>query len=307
MEGETQSKSSAGKKIILIFVLVLSLAFVYIFGQELFKTGGFVFSLSQPVVINYIKPANCQENLCNTDAMRTWASDAGVSLNILQSDTSTLPSAHIAIDGKAVFINTGTRYSFLSDLCLLGNHAGSCRALEKMITKTDTVTLTPFTSLFSINDVRVKLIAIQLKQEFGDKINVVPRYIVLSNITDPTVFQGSEEVVEVARQLCVLNEQSSAWPAYVGCIDNSLLTSVWTSNVWSACAETAKVDVEKLNACVSSRGANMVANEYVAARQIGITRTPTVFINNDAYTSSFDLQSMRKAVCLYLKTTPANC
>ncbi len=196
----TQQKGSLKKSFIVTAVAVLLLGAAAFYIQSGY-TGFAAFSGKEKV--NYIKPAVCPEQVCNIDSLRTWASDIGVDLGVYTSDAVASPSAVVFKDSNVIVINTVSKRGFSNDLCVLLNLSSACRVFESGIQKTDTITLNVFTSLFSVSDVRMKLIAINLKQVLGDKVNVIPRFIILSDLSNPdsiNLAEGQEVAEDVFEQ-----------------------------------------------------------------------------------------------------------
>lgn len=256
--------------------------------------------------IFYIQPINCPEQICNLDSLRTWVKDVGVDLGVYTSTSVATPSAIVFRDSNVFAVNTGTKRAFSNDLCVLLNLSNACKIFESGLQKADAVTLNFFTSLFSITDVRLKVIAINLKQVFNDSVNVIPRFIIVSNLDDPSAVNAAE-VQEIGRQLCMLQLQPNNWVQYVACLDNALLSNQWNQETWQACAQTASVDVNALDACIQEKGEQLLRNEQNTVRQLRLTSTPVLFINNDVYTSQFTFDAVKKTICLYFNKKPDVC
>ena len=262
--------------------------------------------LSGKETIVYIKPTNCPDQVCNLDSLRTWVKDVDTDLKIYNSNSVATPSAVIFKGNEVVAVGTASKRAFMDDLCVVVNVSSACKIFESGIQKTDSVTLNVFTSLLSINDVRLKLIAINLKQALKNKLNIAPRFIIVSNLDDTTTVNQAE-VQEVARQLCMLQLQPNNWVQYATCIDNALLTNQWNQNTWQACAQAANIDVNSLNSCVQNNGLQLLKNEQNTVRQLGLTTTPVLFINNDVYASQFTFDAVKRTVCMYFNKKVEGC
>jgi hypothetical protein len=203
-------------------------------------------------------------------------------------------------------INTASKRAFSNDLCATVDAAGACRVFENSIQKSDVVTLNFFTSLFSENDVRLKIIAINLKQVLNESVHVIPRFIIITDLDGP----GSEnvaEVHEVMRQLCLLQTEPNSWVPYATCIDSALLTNQWTANTWEACAQTAVIDIDSMNGCVQGRGLQLAKSEQNTVKQLKLQSTPILFINSDVYTSRHTFDAVKKTACMYFNKKPEGC
>ncbi len=300
--GKEQELKSLKKSFLITIALVVILAVI----------GAYVYFTSSPsagesVKINFIQPLNCPEDVCNTDRIRTWVTDIGIDLGIYNSISVSSPSAFVLRDNTAYFINTASKKAFASDLCVLVNHSNACKIFADSIQKTDAVTLNVFTSLFSVGDVQLKVMAINLKQLLGDVLNVIPRFIIFTDLSNPNMQMETAELKEVERQLCIIDGQQNKWVAYASCIDTYLLNNLWTNTTWQLCAQNVGVDENAMDSCVSERGLALAQREFGAVKQLGLTKTPVLFINNDAYTSQFTFDAIKKTVCLYYKEKPAGC
>ena len=267
-------------------------------------TGFAIFQSKEKIF--YIQPVNCPEQICNLDSLRTWVKDVDVDLGVYTSTSVATPSAIVFKDSNVFGINTGSKRAFSDDLCVLMNLTNACKVFESGIQKADAVSLNFFTSLFSINDVRLKLIAINLKQALGESVNIIPRFIIVSNLDDASAV-NTAEIQEVGRQLCMLQLQPNNWVQYVACVDNALLSNQWNQETWQACAQTANMDANAVNGCMQEKGEQLLRNEQNTVRQLRLTSTPVLFINNDVYTSQFTFDAVKKTVCLYLRNKTEGC
>lgn len=300
---EAEEKKSLKKSFLMTAFVILVLLAIGLYFQ--FNFTGFAIFPGQEKIF-YIRPASCPNEVCNTDSLRTWASDAGINLGIYDSNSVAVPIAMVFKNGDAFVINTASKRAFSNDLCAIVNATGACRVFENGIQKSDAVTLNFFTSLFSENDVRLKIIAINLKQVLNESVNVIPRFIIITDLNEP----GSEnvaEVHEVMRQLCLLQTQPNSWVPYATCIDNALLTNQWTANTWEACAQAAVIDVDSMYSCVQDRGLQLAKNEQSTVRQLKLQSTPILFINSDVYTSRHTFDAVKKTACLYFNKNPEGC
>ena len=298
-----EEKKSLKKSFAMAAAVILALLAIGLYFQSNFT--GFIIFPGQEKIF-YIRPANCPDEICNTDSLRTWASDAGINLGIYDSNSVAVPIAMVFKDGDAFVINTASKRAFSNDLCAIVNVTGACRVFEDNIQKSDVVTLNFFTSLFSENDVRLKIIAINLKQVLNESVNVIPRFIIITDLDGP----GSEnaaEVHEVMRQLCLLQTQPNSWVPYATCIDSALLTNQWTANTWEACAQTAVIDMDSMNGCVQGRGLQLAKSEQNTVKQLKLQSTPILFINSDVYTSRHTFDAVKKTACMYFNKKLGAC
>lgn len=298
-----EEKKSLKKSFAIAAVIILALLAIGLYFQFNF-TGFTIFPVQEKIF--YIKPANCPNEVCNTDSLRTWASDAGVGLNIYDSNSVAIPIAMVFKNNDAFVISTANKRVFSNDLCAIINVSSACRVFENGIQKSDVATLNFFTSLFSVNDVRLKIIAINLKQILNESINVIPRFIIITDLDKPGSANVAE-VHEVMRQLCLLQTEANSWVPYATCIDNALLTNQWTADTWESCAQTAAIDADALNNCVQDRGLQLAKNEQNTVRQLNLQSTPILFINSDVYTSRHTFDAVKKTACLYFNKKPEAC
>jgi len=302
-EPRLEEKKSLKKSFAIAIVVILALLAIGLYFQ--FNPTGFSIFPSQEKIF-YVKPPNCPNEVCNTDSLRTWAGDAGVGLDIYDSNSVAVPLALVFKGSNAFIISTASKRAFSNDLCAIVDVSGACRIFENNIQKSDVVTLNFFTSLFSENDARLKILAINLKNALNQSVNVIPRFITITDLDKP----GSEnvaEVHEVMRQLCLLQTQPNSWVPYATCVDNALLTNQWTANIWESCAQTVAIDVDAMNSCVRDRGLQLAKSEQNTVRQLDLQSTPILFINNDVYTSRHTFDAVKKTVCLYFNEKPEAC
>jgi len=303
MENLPEKTSFLKKPFVIAIISIIVLLAIGMYFQSTY-TGFSIFPTKTKVI--YIKPANCPEEICNTDSLRTWVRDVDVGLEIYSSNSILVSSAIVFKENNAIVINTANKRAFSNDLCVLLNLNNACKIFESSIQRTDVVTLNFFTSLFSANDIKLKQIAINMRQILNESVSVIPRFIIVSNLDDEAAVNIAE-VQEVARQLCMLQTQPNNWVQYVTCVDNALLSNQWNQETWQACAQAANVDVNAVNSCMQERDEQLLRNEQNTVRQLRLTSTPVLFINNDAYTSQFTFDAVKKTVCLYFNKKPEGC
>ena len=302
-EPRLEEKKSLKKSFAIAAIVILALLAAGLYFQFSF-TGFSIFPIQEKIL--YVKPPNCPNEVCNTGSLRTWADDAGIGLNIYDSNSVAVPLALVFKNNDAFMISTANKRAFSNDLCAVVNVSGACRVFESSIRKGDVVTLNFFTSLFSENDVRLKILAINLKNALNQSVNVIPRFIIMTDLDKP----GSEnvaEVHEVMRQLCLLQTQPDSWVPYATCIDNALLANQWTTNTWELCAQAVAIDADAMNGCVQDRGLQLAKSEQSTVRQLDLQSTPVLFINNDVYTSRHTFDAVKKTVCLHFNEKPEAC
>jgi protein-disulfide isomerase len=131
--------------------------------------------------------------------------------------------------------------------------------------------------------------------------------VILTNLNNPSAVAQSTELKEAMTQLCILTDQPAKWMSYANCVDTALAQNSYTNITSANCMRSAKVDADAVSKCVAERGLQLAKNEVATIQQLGLRVTPTIFINNDLYTSRLSYDVLFKTVCMYLSSPPEAC
>jgi len=121
-----------------------------------------------------------------------------------------------------------------------------------------------------------------------------------------TSMHGDEEAKENLRQICIRDEQKDLYWPYVGCYMQNGKTD--------ECVASSGVDKAQLDACVADpkRGLAFAQKDFDAAKQLGVSGSPTLILNGKQTVSEFDFggrteNSIKTIACCGSKTQGASC
>lgn len=124
---------------------------------------------------------------------------------------------------------------------------------------------------------------------------------------------GPIEGIEDARQLCVAKnyDAETLWK-YVSEINKNCYPIYRNGDeVYKECrekaAKTAKVDVKKIEKCVTDEGPALIRAEDEAAGAKGVSGSPTIFINGAKYSGGRTAEAFKQAICSGFNTQPEEC
>jgi predicted aspartyl protease len=116
---------------------------------------------------------------------------------------------------------------------------------------------------------------------------------------------GGEEAMENMRQVCLREEQPNTFWNYVNC-------HIQKGEV-NSCLTQAKVDVNKLNSCLTdpNKGLAYIKKDFENQDKYGVTGSPTLILNSKTV-SEFDFggrtaEAVKTVLCCGFKNQPSFC
>lgn len=154
---------------------------------------------------------------------------------------------------------------------------------------------------------------LRIINEFPGELQAYVKIRYIGSVVDDKVMSmhGEREATENLRQICIREEQSDKYWAYIGCFIKSGDTNT--------CLEEAGIDKDSLNACMedSERGIKYASEDFELADQYGVGGSPTLILNgttvNEAGFASGLKKNMRSAelvksiLCCAFNTQPEAC
>lgn len=196
-------------------------------------------------------------------------------------DSETPYTSYITKDGKMIYTGDGYLIEDLRSEMSLENSTdstGSATSTED-ISKSATPMLSAFIVSqcpYGVQAQKVMLDAITAAPEIANHLEA--RYF-FSSINAETgevmAMHGQEEANENVRQICLREEQPKVYWPYVSCIVDG--------GTAETCITTAGVNANDLNACITdlSRGITYAQEDQNLADSLGVTGSPTLFINSE--------------------------
>ena len=131
----------------------------------------------------------------------------------------------------------------------------------------------------------------QLKKEYGDSLTVAFKDFPLP------MHHGSEKAAEAAR--CA-GEQGKFWEYH----DVLFYSQLTTLDALKQHAQTLKLDQDAFNTCLDSgKEAAAVKNDLEEAKSLGLTGTPSFFVNGHFFSGVVDYQALKDIVSQQLSLT----
>ena len=159
--------------------------------------------------------------------------------------------------------------------------------------------------------------ASELYNLFGDKVEIVPHYIISVSGDKIQSLHGEQEGNQGVRELCALEElgYEDFFKFTLGINEDCSYGNVDTC--WESVAESVGVDIEAISDCESSRKLD-IANEQdaIIKKLLTLDRTgqlsmprasPTFLINGETYSGGRDPESIKKTLCVLFESAPKEC
>jgi hypothetical protein len=151
---------------------------------------------------------------------------------------------------------------------------------------------------------------------FGSKADIKIRYIVSvsgDSLDNVQSLHGPVEGKEDARQLCVAKyyDQTTFWK-YLTAINNNCYSIYRNGDdayntCWKKAATDNKIDVAKIETCMSKEGIDLINAETAADSKNSVSGSPTMIINGQLYQGARTPEAFKTAICNGFTTQPAEC
>lgn len=151
-----------------------------------------------------------------------------------------------------------------------------------------------------------------------DKVSFNPHYVIYANykgggadycIADGKYcsMHGIQEVHQDIRELCVA--KYLGMDKYFDFIlaMNKKCSSANADTCYEQVAKDLKLDVNKIKTCQEKESIELAANEFNLNQQLGVSGSPTVFINDLDYNGGRTPQAYLDAICAKFSTKPNEC
>ena len=131
---------------------------------------------------------------------------------------------------------------------------------------------------------------------FGGEVNLSLHFIANENAEGSfSSLHGQTEVDEDIRQVCIMKYYPDKVLKYLTCVVKNY-TKV--GQVWESCATQNGIDASKIRECSTGEEGKLLLKENIKrTNELGITASPTIFINGQRYSGSRDESSITKAIC----------
>ena len=159
--------------------------------------------------------------------------------------------------------------------------------------------------------------ASELYNLFGDKVEIVPHYIISVSGGKIQSLHGEQEGNQGVRELCALEELGYEDFFKFTLRINKDCSYGNVDTCWESVAESVGVDIEAISDCESSRKLDIAEEQDAIIKklltldqmgQLSMPRaSPTFLINGATYEGRRDPESIKKALCALFESTPKEC
>lgn len=154
-------------------------------------------------------------------------------------------------------------------------------------------------------------------QALGSAAEWEPHYVIYSNYSSASYcldenqtycsMHGRQELNEDIRQMCIWdNYNASVWWNYVSKI-NSQCTSQNVDTCWLGVANTTGINATLVSACQTNEAVALLEAEKQLNEELGVSGSPTVFINDQSYSGGRSADAFKNAICSAFTTAPSAC
>jgi glutaredoxin len=204
----------------------------------------------------------------------------------------------------AVYISEDGQYIFLQDPMKIKT-AQSAPATAK--NKSDTPIASVFVMSFCPYGQQAENGLYPVVNLLGSKINVELHYIVSKQGASYVSLHGDSEVNEDVRQLCIAEtyNQQTLWNYINKVNSNCSLNDIETC--WLTAAQSSGINSTAVQQCADTQKAALLDQEITATTSLGISSSPTIFINNQEYSGGRSADAFETAICSAFNTQPSEC
>jgi hypothetical protein len=149
----------------------------------------------------------------------------------------------------------------------------------------------------------------------GSKADFTVRYIVSvggNTINEVNSLHGLNEAKEDARQLCIMEKYPALYWPYLMQINKACYPKASNSTAleacWKAAATELGIDAAQIETCAyGAEGLALLKADEAQGDRLGVTGSPTLFINGQKYSGSRTSEAFKTAICKAFETIPAEC
>jgi glutaredoxin len=131
---------------------------------------------------------------------------------------------------------------------------------------------------------------------FGGEVNLSLHFIADANSNGSfSSLHGQPEVEEDLRQVCIMKYYPNSLLEYLSCVATGY-TNV--GSIWESCASQNKIDVNIIEGCsTGSEGKALLSENIKRSDEAGVSLSPTIYLNGQAYSGGRDESSLTRGVC----------
>lgn len=152
-----------------------------------------------------------------------------------------------------------------------------------------------------------------------DSVEFIPRYVIYSNyqgggpkfcFDDASKYCSMHGIVELnqdIRESCVRRHVGTqAWFDFATEM-NAKCDSQNADTCWVGVAEGLDLDTEVIETCFDDEALDILEENFVLNQKLGVTGSPTIFVDGDKYGGARDSASIQGALCAAFDDAPSAC
>ncbi|MEM3555516.1 MAG: thioredoxin domain-containing protein [Candidatus Micrarchaeia archaeon] len=144
--------------------------------------------------------------------------------------------------------------------------------------------------------VQAEVLIEKVISKFKGEVNLSLHFIANENAEGGfSSLHGQTEVDEDIRQVCIMKYYPEKLWNYLLCVASNY-TNV--AGVWESCAAQNGIDKEKIRSCSTGEEGKALLRENIKrTNELGVTASPTIFLNGQPYSGLRDESSITRAIC----------
>ncbi|HDP74234.1 MAG TPA: hypothetical protein ENN46_04775 [Candidatus Woesearchaeota archaeon] len=153
----------------------------------------------------------------------------------------------------------------------------------------------------------------EVHKQVGDAVEIIPRYIYYGSLSEDRMgpdyciedneketycsMFGIQDLNQGIREECVyLDFGPDEWFRFALEM-NTRCNARNADTCWEPVAQDLGLDVAAIKRCQAERGLEIVKDNFEVTQRLGVTGSPTIFINNERYTGQRTADSMVRSLC----------
>jgi len=140
-----------------------------------------------------------------------------------------------------------------------------------------------------------------------DSADIIPRYIVSKTDSGSySSLHGEQELNQDVRELCVYKYQPEKFWDFLKAV-NTDCTHENADTCWTGPAREVGIDINKISQCQKQEFKTLLDQQITLTAQYSVSGSPTLLINEAAYTGNRTSEDFKQAVCSAFNNPPEEC
>ncbi len=154
-------------------------------------------------------------------------------------------------------------------------------------------------------------------EALGNTVDFEPHFVIYDSagyagvesqycLDDYCSMHGRTELEEGVRQLCIFKYNKDKFWDYVNYV-NANCSNANIDSCWETAAEAAGLDSDEIQGCYDEEAETLLANEVALNEKFGVRGSPSVFINDVAYSGGRSPENYKSGICGAYLDAPEAC